>query len=92
MSHLTFPFLFKRNVVNHHNIKILQPILSKDLFLTGGKTGEIVLWRKKDYIYVPNLLMLPSLNQGAGPLTAITWIKLPEPDLLVRMKFMKIND
>ena len=83
MSNLVFPFLFKRNLLNRHNIKHIYPFLQQDKFFTGAKTGEIVVWCKKADNYVPSFLLLPCLNQNVGPITSMTTMKMPEPELMV---------
>lgn len=83
MSNLIFPFLFKRNLLNRHNIKYIFPFFQEDKFFTGAKTGEVIIWSRKNENFVPSLILLPGLNQNVGPLTSMTVMKLPDPDLMV---------
>ena len=83
MSKLVFPFLLKRNVVSRHNIKHILPCLSQGKFYTGAKTGEIIVWQQKEEDYIPRLLLVPCLNQTVGPVTAMTLLRMPEPELMV---------
>jgi len=83
MSKLIFPFMFKRNVVSRHNIKHILPSLNQGKFFTGAKTGEIIVWQQSEDDYVSKLLLVPCLNQNVGPLTSMTTICMPEPELMV---------
>lgn len=83
MSKLIFPFMLKRNVVSRHNIKHILPSLNQGRFFTGAKTGEIIVWQQKDNNYIPKLLLVPCLNQNVGPLTTMTLLRMPEPELMV---------
>jgi len=75
--------MFKRNVVSRHNIKHILPFLNHGKFFTGAKTGEIIVWQESEDDYLPRLLLVPCLNQNVGPLTSMTIIRMPEPELMV---------
>lgn len=83
MSTLIFPFLFKHDYLNRHEVKIILPFLEQKKFFTGTRTGEIIAWTQKGSKFIPSLFLLPCLNQNIGSVTALSIIKMVEPELTV---------
>mgnify|MGYP000844083156 CR=1 FL=1 len=83
MSNVALPFLLKCDIVKNHSVSILRAFFDQSKFVTGSPKGELILWKINQDCIDPIVLMVPSLSQHAGMVTAIAMIEAPESDILV---------
>jgi hypothetical protein len=87
MSALIYPFLFKKNLLNNHNIKLTLPFFEEKRLFTAANSGEIIVWKYQEENLIPDLILLPCLNQNVGSISAMTIMRMAESELLVIFTF-----